>query len=101
MLKNCIRAFVLVSATAFVALPAGGCRPDDPNGFDSGTAVPISGVPDEAMDAFRKDHPNASLTDVEQQTASTGALLYRFVFIQNGDAGKAMYHADGRRVRPY
>ncbi|HEV7299918.1 MAG TPA: hypothetical protein VGN72_11185 [Tepidisphaeraceae bacterium] len=100
MFKNYIQASVLVSAAALVAMPMVGCQTYERDDQATVSGAPMSVVPDAAKNAFRKDHPNASLTNVEQQPASTGQMLYKFVYITNGDAGQAIYHGDGRRVSP-
>jgi hypothetical protein len=61
----------------------------------------ISAIDDLPLDVsanFRRDFPNAAITNVTRGSAETGQPTYRITFIQNGAAGGETYFTDGTRL---
>jgi hypothetical protein len=55
-------------------------------------------LPPTVRTAFRRDHPDAAVTDITPLSAETGAPLYRVTFIDSGTAGDATYYMNGQRL---
>ena len=55
-------------------------------------------LPPDVMTAFRREFPNAGVTNVEQMSAETGAPMYRVTFIDNQKAGSATYFHNGQKL---
>jgi hypothetical protein len=98
-----------VVATAFIGLIlTSGCRDQNNSAPGSATGTgPVAGVRPSAQDlppavntAFRREFPNAGITNVTQLSAETGAPLYRVTYINNRTPGAATYFHNGQRLNP-
>jgi len=56
----------------------------------------LDGLPSMVQVMFRRDHPEAAVTAVEQVPTGTGVMLYRVAYLEDGTAGSSMYRAGGR-----
>ena len=54
--------------------------------------------PAEVRNAFRRDFPNSGVSSATLQTSETGPLLYKIVYIQNGQPHEVMYDRLGTIV---
>jgi hypothetical protein len=54
--------------------------------------------PLEVRTAFRRDFPNTGVSSATVQSSETGPLLYKIVYIQNGQAHEVMYDRLGAIV---
>lgn len=80
-------------------LAAAGCKSS--NGDAEGQEVkldPVSmtDVPTLVRDAFKRDHPNAQVKEVEKETYPDGTVHYEFEYVENGKEGDVEYTAAGK-----
>jgi hypothetical protein len=47
---------------------------------------------------FRRDFPNAGITNITPTSTETGAPIYKITFVENGRPGSATYFQNGERL---
>jgi hypothetical protein len=47
---------------------------------------------------FRREFPNAGITNITPSSTETGAPIYRITFVENGRPGSATYFQNGERL---
>lgn len=70
----------------------------DPEALPPATRVTADDLPPAVRIAFRRDYPDAAITNLTQFSAETGAPLYRVTFIDHRTAGSATYYINGQRI---
>jgi hypothetical protein len=55
-------------------------------------------LPSQVQVSFRREHPDAAITNVEQIPTGAGLMLYRVAYMEDGAAGSATYRAGGREL---
>lgn len=58
----------------------------------------LAELPAEVRDAFRRQYPDARVTDVKRLNVGSGQALYEVVFLQNDQPYDITYRADGSAV---
>lgn len=84
-----------------LTLAATGCHHHDdidPESLPPASRVTADDLPPAVRTAFRRDHPDAAITNLTQFSAETGAPLYRVTFIDNHTAGSATYYINGQHL---
>ena len=98
--RTAVRTAVALTGLV-LAMSTTGCHHHDtvdPESLPPATRVTNDDLPPAVRVAFRRDHPDAAITDLRQFSAETGAPLYRVTFIDNHTPGSATYYMNGQRL---
>jgi hypothetical protein len=63
-------------------------------------AEKLSSLPAEVQTAFRRDFPDASVSEVQRLDVATGPQVYRIAYLRQGVANRVTYDRSGQLVAP-
>jgi hypothetical protein len=95
-----MRKSLVVSLACSAMLAVVGCKNMGHESGEKEMAISQSQVPAAAMQAFNRDHPNANIMKVKQETTKSGMMHYEFKYTDsNGKKDEAEYDASGMAVK--
>jgi hypothetical protein len=82
---------------------AAGCHHRDRDALTHDGVPPASRLTSEDLPpavrvAFRRDHPDASITALTPMSTESGSPLFKVTYIENRTAGSATYYMNGQRL---
>jgi hypothetical protein len=92
------------AALTGLVLVAGCAHHSETTTSPNGTATPAGAratadnLPTAVGNKFRREFPNAGITNITPTSTETGAPIYRITFIENGRPGSATYFQNGERL---